>query len=155
MVFNDLDSLWKYAKKEIKRSMKTEVVDEIKNTEQEVIQEVVLDAYQPSMYARRSEQGNNEDGLISKKNMTPHYSESDNYIQIDITNDTKGNTEYPLSTSGYIDEVVEYGKEYSWIYSEIARSKLPRPFTAVTQERVNSSDIVERTVKNNVDFEIK
>lgn len=155
MVFDDLESLWKYAKKEITKTMKVEVVDEIKNIEQEVIQEVVLDAYSPSMYTRRSEESNGEDGLISKNNMTPHFAESNNSIFVDVTNDTKGNSKYEDSTSGYIDEIIEYGDGYSWTHSRIAKSKLPRPFTEVTQERLDSSDIVEKTIRNNIDFEIK
>lgn len=154
MVFKDLDSLWKYAQKEIKDVMKNEVVEVIKDVEQETIQEVVLDAYTPTYYDRRSEESNGEDGLISKDNMVADYIETKDSIQVNVTNDTKGNSDYPNSTNGFIDEMVEYG-EYTWKNSEIYRRKLPRPFTAITQRKINESNIIVDTIKNNVDFEIK
>lgn len=155
MVFKGLDSLWKYAQKEIKDVMKNEVVEVIKDVEQETIQEVVLDAYTPTYYDRRSEESNGEDGLISKDNMVADYIETKNSIEVNVTNDTKGNSAYPKSTSGFIDEIIEYGDSYSWGYSEIARKKLPRPFTEVTQKKIDQSNIVIETIKNNIDFEIK
>lgn len=155
MAFNDLESLWKYAQKEIKNVMKNEVVDVIKDVEQKVIQRVVLDAYEPTAYDRRSEMGNGEEGLISKDNMVADYEEGSNFIQINVTNDTKGNTAYSYSTSGYIDEIVEFGEGYTWKQSEIYKTKLPRPFTATTQEEIDNSDIIENTIKKNVNFEIK
>lgn len=155
MVFNDLDSLWKYAQKEIKNVMKNEVVEVIKDVEQETIQEVVLDAYNPTYYDRRSEESNGEEGLISRSNMVANYDEGSNHIQINITNDTRGNMDYPNSTSDYIDEIIEYGQSYTWKESEIYKAKLPRPFTEITQKKIDDSDIVLKTVKNNVNFEIK
>lgn len=155
MVFNDLESLWKYAQKEIKDVMKNEVVEVIKDVEQETIQEVVLDVYTPTYYDRRSEESNGEEGLISRDNMVADYVETKNSIEINITNDTRGNTDYPKSTSGYIDEIVEYGEMYTWEQSEIYKSKLPRPFTSVTQKKIDDSDIVVKTIKSNIDFEIK
>lgn len=154
MVFNDLESLWKYAQKEIKEVMKDEVVEAIKEVEQETIQEVVLDTYTPSYYDRRSEESNGEEGLMSRDNMVADYVETRDSIQVNITNDTRGNSDYPNSTSGYIDEMVEYG-EYTWKNSEIYKKKLPRPFTKITQKKIDESGIVIKTIKNNIDFEIK
>ena len=154
LVFNDLESLWKYVQKEIKEVMKDEVVEAIKEVEQETIQEVVLDTYTPSYYDRRSEESNGEEGLMSRDNMVADYVETRDSIQVNITNDTRGNPDYPNSTSGYIDEMVEYG-EYTWKNSEIYKKKLPRPFTKITQKKIDESDIVVKTIKNNIDFEIK
>lgn len=155
MVFDDLESLWKYAKKEIKNAVKNEVVDEIKNVEQETIQEVVLDAYTPTYYDRRSEVSSGEEGLISKKNMVADYTEGDNFIEVNITNDTRGNSNYVGSTSGYIDEIIEFGEGYTWQGSQLAIKKMPRPFTEVTQKKIDDGEIVARTIKNAIDFEIK
>lgn len=155
MAFNDLESLWKYAKKEIKDVMKNECVEEIKDVEQETIQEVVLDAYSPTYYDRRSEESNGEEGLISKKNMVADFVESENFIEVNITNDTLGNSAYSGSTSGYIDEVIEYGEGYTWQGSQIAIKKMPRPFTEITQKKIDDGEIIAKTIKNNVDFEIK
>ena len=154
LVFNDLESLWKYVQKEIKEVMKDEVVEAIKEVEQETIQEVVLDTYTPSYYDRRREESNGEEGLMSRDNMVADYVETRDSIQVNITNDTRGNPDYPNSTSGYIDEMVEYG-EYTWKNSEIYKKKLPRPFTKITQKKIDESDIVIKTIKNNIDFEIK
>lgn len=155
MVFEDLDSLWKYAQKEIKKVMKDEVVETIKDVEQETIQEVVLDAYTPSYYDRRSEESNGEEGLISRGNMNADYIETKDSIQVNVTNDTRGNTAYTNSTNGFIDEIIEFGEGYTWKNSETYRRKLPRPFTAITQRKINESNIIVDTIKNNVDFEIK
>lgn len=153
--FKDLDSLWKYAQKEIKDVMKNEVIEAIKDVEQEVIQEVVLDAYEPAYYDRRSEESEGKEGLISRENMIPDYVEGKDYIEVNVTNDTRGDTDYPGSTNDFIDEIIEYGTGYTWTESEIYKSKLPRPFTAVTQERIDNSGIVEKIIKNKVSFEIK
>lgn len=155
MAFNDLESLWKYAKKEIKNIVKNELVEKMKDVEQEVIQEVVLDTYSPTYYDRRSEESNGEEGLISKDNMVADYKEGANYVEINMTNDTRGNTSYPHSTGGFIDEIIEYGEGYTWTGSQIYKNKQPRPFTKETQSKIDNSNIVEETIRNSAKFEIK
>lgn len=153
--FDDLESLWNYAKKEIKKTMKNEVVEKMKDVEQEVIQEVVLNAYDSSYYDRRSESTDGREGLISRDNMKPTYIDKKDGISIEMTNDTRGNTNYPNSTNDFIDEIVESGQGYTWKSSEIYKNQQARPFTKETQERLDSSDIIEKTIIRNSKFEIK
>lgn len=153
--FSDLESLWTYVKDEVKDIAKNEIVEKIKDVEQKVIQEVVLDAYKPSYYDRRSE-GESNDGLISRDNMVADYVESSNSIYIEMTNDTKGNSDYPNSTNDYIDEIIEYGTDYTWQNSKIYKDMpFPRPFTKETQKRLDNSVVIERAIVENLDFEIK
>lgn len=154
--FNDLESLWKYATDDIKKTMKTNGVEKMKDIEQDVIKEVVLDSYNPKYYDRRSENGSN-DGLISRDNMKAYPSvDNKKELVIEMTNDTKGNREYPNSTNGYIDEIIEYGNGYTWTGSDIyLNMPFPRPFTEETQRRLDESGIVEQIIKDSSTYEIE
>ena len=135
-----IDDIYNKLLKDIKNEIAPKIAEEMKNIEQEVIEEVVYNAYTPTYYERRYEDG----GLSDKENMKETIVSKENNIEIKVKNVTKGNSEYSDAegyTTGYIDEIIETGQGYGYDLNYYIGA---RPFTEVSQ---NVIDYTDRIVK--------
>ena len=138
---NEFDLLMERLKKELK-DITPAIAEEMKNIEQEVINEVVYDAYSPTYYERRYEDG----GLSDKENMEHDIEETVNGFIISVKNITKGNDEYSGAegyTDGYIADIIEEGKGYGYGLDDVIGS---RPFTEISQNVIDYTDKIENTI---------
>lgn len=126
--FKDFKSLESYLKKKIDNALENEVAETIKSTQQEVIQDVVYEAYTPKFYERRGRDGG---GLGDIENM--HSTVKDGVLT--VTNLTEPNPDYEhnLLKSQYIDTAVEYGQRYDYF------NPGARPFNETTIERLQNN----------------
>ena len=135
-----IDDIYNKLLKDIKNEIAPKIAEEMKNIEQEVIEEVVYNAYTPTYYERRYEDG----GLSDKENMKETIVSKENNIEIKVKNVTKGNSEYSDAegyTAGYIDEIIETGQGYGYDLDSYIGA---RPFTEISQ---NVIDYTDRIVK--------
>lgn len=151
---NQLKELRKQLMSRVKKVAQKDMTEEIKDVEIRTIKTSVYDAYSPTMYIRRY--GNN--GIIDKKNINVHFTDNVNAISMSITNDTRGNTWWPNSTSGYIEHIIEDGVGYTWTRSDIYKEQpYPRPFTKNTindlkQNKEHVKALKDGLQKNNIDI---
>ena len=128
--------------KEELRDITPAIAEEMKNIEQEVINEVVYNAYSPTYYERRYEDG----GLSDKENMEHDIEETANGFIISVKNITKGNDEYSKAegyTDGYIADIIEEGKGYGYGLDDVIGA---RPFTEISQNVIDYTDKIENTI---------
>lgn len=144
IVFDDLESLLEYVEDDIENVMLTEITEEIKDKEVEVIEEVVYGAYDPLYYQRRREQG----GLMDKDNMTSYIEKyPDGEIVLFVENDTKVSpATYDSDRNDDLDIIIENGMGGNEPYSK------PRRFTEETQNRIDREMVLERALKRNLDY---
>ena len=138
---DEFDLLMERLKKEL-RDITPAIAEEMKNIEQEVINEVVYNAYSPTHYERRYEDG----GLGDKENMEHDIEETANGFIISVKNITKGNDEYSEAegyTDGYIADIIEEGKGYGYGLDDVIGA---RPFTEISQNVIDYTDKVENTI---------
>ena len=138
---DEFDLLMERLKEEL-RDIAPAIAEEMKNIEQEVINEVVYNAYSPTYYERRCEDG----GLSDKENMEHDIEETANGFIISVKNITKGNDEYSEAegyTTGYIADIIEEGKGYGYGLDNIIGA---RPFNEESQEEIDSTNRIENTI---------
>ena len=138
---DEFDLLMEKLKKEL-RDITSAIAEEMKNIEQEVINEVVYNAYSPTYYERRYEDG----GLSDKENMEHDIEETANGFIISVKNITKGNDEYSEAegyTDGYITDIIEEGKGYGYGLDSVIGA---RPFTEISQNVIDYTDKIENTI---------
>ena len=138
---DEFDLLMERLKEEL-RDITPAIAEEMKNIEQEIINEVVYDAYSPTYYERRYEDG----GLSDKENMEHDIEETANGFIISVKNITKGNDEYSEAegyTDGYIADIIEEGKGYGYGLDDVIGA---RPFNEVSQEVIDSTNRIENTI---------
>ena len=138
---DEFDLLMERLKKEL-RDITPAIAEEMKDIEQEIINEVVYDAYSPTYYERRYEDG----GLGDKENMEHDIEETANGFIISVKNITKGNDEYSEAegyTDGYIADIIEEGKGYGYGLDDVIGA---RPFTEISQNVIDYTDKVENTI---------
>ena len=138
---DEFDLLMERLKKEL-RDITPAIAEEMKNIEQEVINEVVYNAYSPTYYERRYEDG----GLSDKENMEHDIEETANGFIISVKNITKGNDEYSEAdghTDGYIADIIEEGKGYGYDLDSVIGA---RPFTEISQNVIDYTDKIENTI---------
>ena len=138
---DEFDLLMERLKEEL-RDVAPAIAEEMKDIEQEVINEVVYNAYSPTYYERRYEDG----GLSDKKNMEHDIEETANGFIISVKNITKGNDEYSEAegyTDGYISDIIEEGKGYGYGLDDVIGA---RPFNEVSQEVIDSTNRIENTI---------
>ena len=134
-----IDDIYNKLLNDIEKEIAPKIAEEMKNIEQEVIEEVVYNAYTPIYYERRT-----NGGLSDKKNMKETIAFKKNNLEIKVENVTKGNAEYSDAegyTDGYIDEIIETGQGYGYDLDSYISA---RPFTEVSQ---NVIDYTDRIVK--------
>ena len=138
---DEFDLLIERLKEEL-RDITPAIAEEMKNIEQEVINEVVYDAYSPTYYERRYEDG----GLGDKENMEHDIEETANGFIVSVKNITKGNDEYSEAegyTDGYIADIIEEGKGYGYDLDSVIGA---RPFTEISQNVIDYTDKIENTI---------
>ena len=138
---DEFDLLMERLKKEL-RDITPAIAEEMKNIEQEVINEVVYNAYSPTYYERRYEKG----GLSDKENMEHDIEETANGFIVSVKNITKGNDEYSEAegyTDGYIADIIEEGKGYGYDLDSVIGA---RPFTEISQNVIDYTDKIENTI---------
>ena len=138
---DEFDLLMERLKKEL-RDITPAIAEEMKNIEQEVINEVVYNAYSPTYYERRYEKG----GLSDKENMEHDIEETANGFIVSVKNITKGNDEYSEAegcTDGYIADIIEEGKGYGYGLDDVIGA---RPFTEISQNVIDYTDKIENTI---------
>ena len=134
-----IDNIYNKLLKDIEKEIAPKIAEEMKNIEQEVIEEVVYNTYTPIYYQRRP-----SGGLGDKENMEETIVSKENNIEIKVKNVTKGNSEYSDAegyTDGYIDEIIETGQGYGYDLDSYIGA---RPFTEISQ---NVIDYTDRIVK--------
>lgn len=134
-----IDNIYNKLLNDIEKEIAPKIAEEMKNIEQEVIEEVVYNAYTPIYYERRT-----SGGLSDKENMKETIVSKENNIEIKVENVTKGNSEYSDAegyTTGYIDEIIETGQGYGYDLDSYIGA---RPFTETSQ---NVIDYTDRIVK--------
>ena len=138
---DEFDLLMEKLKDEL-RDITPAIAEEMKNIEQEVINEVVYNAYSPTYYERRYEDG----GLSDKENMEHDIEETANGFIVSVKNITKGNDEYSEAegyTDGYIADIIEEGKGYGYDLDSVIGA---RPFTEISQNVIDYTDKIENTI---------
>lgn len=138
---DEFDLLMEKLKEELK-DITPAIAEEMKNIEQEVINEVVYNAYSPTYYKRRYEDG----GLGDKENMEHDIEETANGFIISVKNITKGNDEYSEAegyTDGYIADIIEEGKGYGYDLDSVIGA---RPFTEISQNVIDYTNKIENTI---------
>ena len=138
---DEFDLLMERLKKEL-RDITPAIAEEMKNIEQEVINEVVYNAYSPAYYERRYEDG----GLSDKENMEHDIEETANGFIISVKNITKGNDEYSEAegyTDGYIADIIEEGKGYGYDLDSVIGA---RPFTEISQNVIDYTDRIDNVI---------
>lgn len=140
-VYEDLDSLFADLLKDIQTSVAQEIAEQIIDIEQDIIDENVYEAFEPRVYERREDGG----GLRSRENMDIKIKSNDNGVTVEVTNITKGNSDYKNYYRGYIQPSIEEGR-YMW-----TRRPPARPFVDDVQKEIdkNAEDIVEEALSKN------
>ncbi len=128
-----LNQAMTYIKNVINTSLRTEVFDAVRKEEAKQVQSVVYDSYQPTVYERRYDMGNDANivGMVNGtvlqvENITPPNSE--------------GNP--PPTTDKDLAKVVETGVGYDYF------SPGARPFTQATMDALSASGAHVDALKN-------
>ncbi len=126
--FRNLNALELYIKNEIYKSLEDDVAKEVVDTMKDRINEDVYNAYSPTLYERRKENG----GLLDDANFLTEMVD-DNTLK--VKNVTHG-------SGKYIVPIIEEGVGYTWENSNIyGRQPFPRPFVANTREELRGEKL--------------
>lgn len=128
-----LNQAMTYIKNVINTSLRTEVLDAVRKEEAKQVQSVVYDSYQPTVYERRYDMGNDANivgmvygTVLQVENITPPNSE--------------GNP--PPTTDKDLAKVIETGVGYDYF------SPGARPFTQATVDALSASGAHVQALKN-------
>ena len=141
-MYKELDDIYNKLLKDIENEIAPKIAEEMKNIEQEVIEDVVYNAYNPTYYERRT-----IGGLGDKENMKETIMSKGNTLEIRVENITKGNSEYSDAegyTDGYIDEIIETGQGYGYDLDNYIGA---RPFTEITQNVIDYTDRIDKVIE--------
>ncbi|MGL4450747.1 MAG: hypothetical protein ACRCX8_18990 [Sarcina sp.] len=134
MEFEDIEGFMSALNKAIEMALRSVVDEEVKRLVVEVIQEEVYDTYIPNHYERRHSSG----GFADEGNLKVEFNSSGDGVNVDITNETRGNGD---ARGKYIDTIIESGSGYKW------NGKPPaRPFAEIAEKRIIAEQIVERAL---------
>lgn len=123
-----------------------EVAEEIKDIEAEVIDETVYNAYDSNI-DRRMDNG----GLSDKSNMKEEIVSIKDGVTIEVTNETKGNSNYSTMdgyTSDFIADIIEDSEGYGYGLDDYIPK---RPFQEITQNYIDYTDRVDKVVEKSLD----
>lgn len=128
-----LNQAMTYIKNVINTSLRTEVLDAVRKEEAKQVQSVVYDSYEPTVYERRYDMGNDANivgmvygTVLQVENITPPNSE--------------GNP--PPTTDKDLAKVIETGVGYDYF------SPGARPFTQATVDALSASGAHVQALKN-------
>lgn len=142
--YDDISQLLKDLERDVQTKVAKKVVEKIKDIEQDTIQEVVYNQYNPKFYIRRGTDG----GLMDRDNMEEEIKSSKGGIEISVTNKTKGNTHYSYAqgyTDGYIGDIIETGVGYGY-----GLNIGERPFQETTQNIIDLTDEIDKVVEDSL-----
>lgn len=152
--FESVEDLLNYVESDIKNALENEVATQVKLIEQEIIDEVVYDVYNPTRYERRYDY----EGLSDIRNMKHEVKKIGDEITLFVSNETKVSEHtYDSGEGEYLDEIIEYGmlksKRYEKVdVDEVPRYAEPRPFTEETQKYINNKDLIENILRKKLDY---
>ena len=128
-----LNQAMTYIKNVINTSLRTEVLDAVRKEEAKQVQSVVYDSYQPTVYERRYDMGNDVN-IIGTVNGTV----------LQVENITPPNSEGnpPPTTDKDLAKVIETGVGYDYF------SPGARPFTQATMDALSVSGAHVDALKN-------
>lgn len=136
MEIRSLKALEKHLKEQIQDVLQNEVLEQVRKTELEAIDDIVYGAGTPKVYQRRK----NDLGLSDPGNMIPLM--TDDGMTLQVHNMTAFNKEYGTENQGMgLDELVEYGDGgggFQYDYG-LGWWSHARPFTQETIDRLNNS----------------
>ena len=140
MDFTNMKSLIDTISNDLTETILDDVIEKIKETESEVISDVIYQGvFQPNYYDRR---GSENGGLGDKENMKASYITSKNGVSVEVVNETRGNDSYEnYDEKGYIAGIIESGEGYTW-----GRRPNERPFTELTSEKLENENIIENEI---------
>ncbi len=132
--------------KKINGSLIQDVAPVVENTMIYSIEKNVYDAYEPSAYSRRQEEG----GLIDRDNIVSKV--IDNGV-IAVTNETLGEETYVYNGREFqsknagkpIAGIIESGKGYDYW-----KKAFPRPFLEETVEMLNKENVVSKVLRDSL-----
>lgn len=125
--FNNLGGLAKYLDQIVKQSLVSDVGNKVKQVMQEHIIDDVYDAYTPSAYERT--------GKLMRE------------IQVNKISDGVEISPVREEDDVYIPAVIESGQGYTWVNSEIYRTKQKRPFVENTKDEIIKNNIHVESLK--------
>lgn len=129
-------------------TLEGEVAEGAKAAISEAVQSEVYDAYFPIEYDRRGLQsGGLADANVMAAQLNPFAHE------LTVTDESRDNDSGRL-----IAPVVESGQGYEWSKAEIARSRMPRPFHEIAEERFAESGEFEEALTRGLEkqgFEVR
>lgn len=148
MKVNKLSDWVKEVKKRVQHAM-IDVAEIVKSIEQDMIEDLVYDVYEPYEYQRR---GNSNGGLQDKSMMISPIKQVGNHIILSVINTAKGQNEEDL----YLAPLIEYGHnngygEYQYRFNRDNSSwkyLTSRAFTQATIDALRRSGIHVKTLKN-------
>jgi hypothetical protein len=147
----DLKQLKAEIEKRVVKALETDVSSKVELIESQVIKEVVLGTYTPREYERRK--GMYDDGGIeSVGNMNSKVDVSNGEVKLSVVNDTP--VADPTHTYRLDEAIVEGGDYFEYPIENRDPNKYTylkgRDFITATQERINSSGEVEKTLKDSL-----
>lgn len=152
--FKNIKELHEFLKDKVIRDiLDNEMAEMVKRVEQEAIEEVVYQVYNPQEYERRGHSG----GLIDKDYM--EHSVSEDGTVLEVINDTPPNYGYGGEENVEdLPALVEFGhgswyngRRQFYTYTRSKRSNRymrPRPFTKATIERIEQEKLHIKTMKD-------
>lgn len=143
MEFESIDDLYKFLHEDLERALVEDVAPQVKMLEQEVIDEVVYDVYEPKYYKRRYDYK----GLSDLRSMEESIEVSGDEIVLSIENVTETVNKFEGRT---LDDIIENGVKKGG--DEIPPYAKPRRFTEETQRRVDNSNLVENILRDRLDY---
>lgn len=141
--YNDIDSLMKDIRSDIKDTLKKEVFDEVRSVELEHIKRDVFDAYSPKIYKRRT-----TDGLDDSRNIVGMV----NDLELEVDNVTEFNDDFGASNHGVgLAQLVNSGDRLDGYYYDYPGTfNQARAFLDNTQEEINRTQRVDITFEKSM-----
>lgn len=133
LTVKSLNQAMAYIRKTIEASLGAEVLDAVRKEEAKQVQSVVYDSYQPTVYERRYDMGNDANIIGTVKGTVLH-------VENITPPNSKGNP--PPTTDKDLAKVVETGVGYDYF------SPGARPFTQATVDALSASGAHVDALKN-------
>ena len=121
-----LNQAMAYIRKTIEASLGAEVLDAVRKEEAKQVQSVVYDSYQPTVYDRRYDMGNDANIIGTVKGTV---------LQVENITPPNNKGDPPPTTDKDLAKVVETGVGYDYF------SPGARPFTQATAEALSASKV--------------
>ena len=128
-----LNQAMTYIKNVINTSLRTEVLDAVRKEEAKQVQSVVYDSYEPTVYERRYDMGNDANIIGTVKGTV---------LQVENITPPNNKGDPPPTTDKDLAKVIETGVGYDYF------SPGARPFTQATADALSASGAHVDALKN-------